>query len=497
MGNDTTHGFEPWLTDGTVAGTSILKDIVPGPIGSGPTLFATAEGKVYFQDQGEPWITDGTPTGTVQLAQINPGPGGSYASGFTGFNGAVFFAADDGTHGSELFRTDGTRVGTAPLAKPASAGSSPSWFSPSSDQMLYSASGPQGSEPYRTDGTAAGTRLVIDLRPGPAGSNPLEFTPFSGSFFFQADDGTHGIELWRTDGTAGGTSLVRDINPGAPDGSPDWLTVWNGALYFRANDNVHGNELWKCAFEAASSDAGPDPGTDGSCPSTPPSMVRVGAYCVDSTEVTNAQYAAFLAAKGSDVTGQVASCAFNTSYEPLATGSCNPSLYDPTGRADYPVVCVNWCDAVAYCAWAGKRLCGSTGGGPTSPYYFANAKENQWMNACSGGAQHAYPYGDTYRAGTCVDGAYGDAGSPGLRPVLEARGCEGGFPGIFGMSGNAAEWEDACVRGLGDPSMDTCYARGGSMTDFDPSSLSCTGYGYNTRQFAYPSFGFRCCAEVR
>jgi ELWxxDGT repeat protein len=489
MGTDATHGFEPWITDGTVAGTSILKDIVAGSLGSNPTAFATAGGKVYFQDQEEPWISDGTPAGTVQLAALNP-PSGSYATGFTGFNGAVFFTAYTGTNGFELLRTDGTQAGTAPLADPATAGTSPSWLSPGTDQMLYSASAPmQGFEPYRTDGTAAGTRLVIDLHPGNVGSNPVEFTPFDGSFFFQADDGTHGIELYRTDGTPGGTSLVADTNPGAPDGNPEWLTAWNGALYFRADDDVHGNELWTCAFEPASSAL--DAGIGGSCPSTPPSMVRVGAYCVDSTEVTNAQYAAFLTAKGSDVSGQSASCTFNTTYQPDTT--CSPTLYDPVKRADYPVVCVNWCDAAAYCAWAGKHLCGSTQGGSTTSS--GSAGEDQWMNACTGGGQYTYPYGNTYAAGTCVDGNYSDAATPGLRPVHEAAGCQGGFPGIFGMSGNAWEWEDWCDLGLGNPSMDTCYLRGGSFSS-DSTSLTCAAYGYNTRQTTYSEFGFRCCAEV-
>lgn len=72
-----------------------------------------------------------------------------------------------------------------------------------------------------------------------------------------------------------------------------------------------------------------------------------GAYCMDATEVTNADYAAFLAANP-PTSGQVAWCAWNTSYLP-------PFGWPATGKENHPVVRVDWCDARAYCKWAGKR----------------------------------------------------------------------------------------------------------------------------------------------
>jgi hypothetical protein len=104
----------------------------------------------------------------------------------------------------------------------------------------------------------------------------------------------------------------------------------------------------------------------GSCPSglPGPAMVPAGAFalptmCIDATEVTNAHYAAFLASSPAPGSGPGA-CTWNVRYEPLFHWP------PPPERAAFPVVDVDWCDAFAYCAWAGKRLCGDPGGGPGS-----------------------------------------------------------------------------------------------------------------------------------
>src|SRR5262249_53990651 len=98
------------------------------------------------------------------------------------------------------------------------------------------------------DGTTAGTVLVKDIRPGSAGSGPINLTSFNGRAYFTADDGTSGRELWMSDGTAAGTVLVQDIRPGSvgafsPSGNP-YLTSANGRLFSGANDGIHGTELW-------------------------------------------------------------------------------------------------------------------------------------------------------------------------------------------------------------------------------------------------------------
>src|SRR5262249_36261710 len=108
--------------------------------------------------------------------------------------------------------------------------------------------GAHGVELWKSDGTQAGTTLVKDIRPGGAGSSPLNLTAFNGLLYFTAGDGAHGRELWVSDGTAAGTALVQDINPGSgsafyPFYNPEF-TVVGGQLFFVADDRVHGRELW-------------------------------------------------------------------------------------------------------------------------------------------------------------------------------------------------------------------------------------------------------------
>jgi formylglycine-generating enzyme len=227
-------------------------------------------------------------------------------------------------------------------------------------------------------------------------------------------------------------------------------------------------------------------------------MVRVPApdrttYCIDSTEVTNAQYLRFLAAKGSDTSGQDEWCSWNSTYTPV-------SGWPAVGKAGDPVVSVNWCDAYAYCKWAGKRLCGKIGGGPNSYADYTDATKSEWFNACSAGGTQRYPYGSTYDGAACVgadyDGTTGyQSGSDLAHPVGGATGCHGTispFDSIHDFSGNVWEWEDSCSGTTG--TNDQCRLRGGSFVSV-VTYLACGYDYYGSREDAYEVIGFRCCGE--
>jgi len=102
-------GFEPWVTDGTPAGTHRLLDLQPGPGGSYPDGLVSAGGRAFFTaDDGshgrELWESDGTPEGTRMLTDLNPGGYSGlpfYYANLTVSNGYLFFAADDGKTGLE------------------------------------------------------------------------------------------------------------------------------------------------------------------------------------------------------------------------------------------------------------------------------------------------------------------------------------------------------------------------------------------------------------
>ena len=237
----------------------------------------------------------------------------------------------------------------------------------------------------------------------------------------------------------------------------------------------------------ASSDASSDgPDASAACPTgRGPAMVVAAGFCIDSTEVTNGQFRDFLLS-GPTVAMLPPECAWKTSY---ASG---------TGAADLPVGNVDWCDAVAFCAWAGKRLCGKIGGGSNDFADYALFTKSQWFSACSHAGDRVYAYGSTFDGKACNDRAY-DAGA--AIPVKSAPRCEGGYPGLFDMTGNVWEWEDSCIRDPdGGPSLggDRCRARGGTWLD-DNTEVRCDfdhlEHFDPRRSTARDYLGFRCCAN--
>jgi len=224
-------------------------------------------------------------------------------------------------------------------------------------------------------------------------------------------------------------------------------------------------------------------------PITKPS--GTGFYCIDQTEVTNQQYGAFL---GSSPSAQTGDCAWNTSFSPATMSVTCPSPlpYDPVGKAFYPVSCVDWCDALAYCQAVGKHLCGAiNGGGALAPGSSADANQSQWYRACSQSGARRYPYGSLYQ-GTYCNGV--DAPTSGSVPVNSMTQCQGGYPNLYDMSGNVREWENACS---GSGQTGTCAQRGGGYLDPDnpppDTTLECSSAGATRRDTRDRTLGFRCC----
>ena len=261
---NSSNGFELWKTDGSAAGTVLVLDINPGTGSAFHYRFAafTAfNGALYFQANDgvngyELWRTDGTAAGTVLLKDINPTPGaGSTPSDFTVFNGALYFSAGDSATGMKLWKTDGTTVGTTPVTELSIAtGTSflPDDFSrgfPVFNGALYFR-GAGGL--WRTDGSAAGAVLNEDISTAGGWFNEYlyhGFTVFNNVLYVPAEEMAHGREIWRTNGTAAGTALLKDINTENGGRRSDYVfnefIVFNGALYFQARDNVNGYRIWK------------------------------------------------------------------------------------------------------------------------------------------------------------------------------------------------------------------------------------------------------------
>jgi ELWxxDGT repeat protein len=252
-------GRELWKTDGTEAGTVLVKDIAPGVASSIPFHLTGSDDSLFFTplfstaEGAELWKSDGTEAGTLLVRDINPGPAGSNIAWLTDANGTLLFSAFDPVHGQELWRSDGTLAGTVLVRdiNPGGASSFPAGLANHDGIVFFSADNAiHGFELWKSDGTEAGTVLVKDILPGPGSGFPFQTTHVSGSVLFRADDGITGPELWKSDGTEAGTVLVKDINPGL-DGSllagefsnPEFRAV-NGSLFLTAFHPDHGVELW-------------------------------------------------------------------------------------------------------------------------------------------------------------------------------------------------------------------------------------------------------------
>ena len=117
------------------------------------------------------------------------------------------------------------------------------------DRLFFSsADGSHGWELWQTDGTAAGTVLVKDIYPGARGSTPrsrTRLTVLAHLLFFAATDPAHGPELWTSNGSTAGTRVLADINPGKSGSFPTGPTVVDGGLFFQAREPTDGAELWR------------------------------------------------------------------------------------------------------------------------------------------------------------------------------------------------------------------------------------------------------------
>lgn len=283
IADDGVNGRELWVTDGTEAGTVMVKDIFPGSSGSNILYMTVYNNKLYFSAVSshdanynydtELWVTDGTKAGTVLVKDIYPGTYGSNPSNLTVFNNKLYFAANDGIYGTELWVTDGTETGTAivtdlntgDINNPTPVSSSnPSNLTVFKNKLYFSAESfdldlGSTAELWVSDGipviSGGKTVMVADIYPLDS-DNPANLTVFNNNLYFTANDGTYGTELWVTDGTpvssGGVTGLVKDINPIETAGSnPSNFIVYNNMLYFSAMDGntlrvpaVHGLEVW-------------------------------------------------------------------------------------------------------------------------------------------------------------------------------------------------------------------------------------------------------------
>jgi trimeric autotransporter adhesin len=205
-------------TDGTDDRTiqvSLTAAAVSNLTTNGSTLYFSASTASFGS---EPWVSDGTNLGTTMIKDINP-TSSSYPSLFVVSNGVTYFSAQV-SFGQQLWRTDGTDAGTVMVRQFMGWGAGNGVIDYNGVLIFNARETATGWELWQSDGTTVGTSLLKDIAPGSTSSLPRQFFRVGAKLMFSAADGVNGEELWSTDGTESGTVLVKDIWPGSSSSLP-------------------------------------------------------------------------------------------------------------------------------------------------------------------------------------------------------------------------------------------------------------------------------------
>ncbi len=236
--NNVNSGMELWKTDGTGAGTVIVKDINPEvPNFFPPDLFSSGKSSItYANDMSKRFIIH---------------------------NNILYFGADNGVNGRELWKSDGTENGTS-MIKDLSPGTSnlqgistdPFSFYVFQNNIVFTgATAPNiyGNTNFihlfKTDGTSSGTSMIKnDVRDllSYDYNVPMSYAVLNNNLYFSGKEQPNSLlhptynepftgnfnELWASDGTPDGTKQLKNLVKGWQVFNPMNLYAWDGSLYF-------------------------------------------------------------------------------------------------------------------------------------------------------------------------------------------------------------------------------------------------------------------------
>lgn len=230
--------------------------IASGNDSSNPMFFTEYNGELYFNARGtnvsgignELYKTNGTQAGTSLVMNLNPNfSGSSYPSNFTVFNGELYFTADDGVHGRELFKTDGT---TITLVKDINVGSGSS--SNHSDNMMamleengflyFFAEDTSGTgyDLWKTDGTEAETVKVLELNTNEGSGLNLNFKKLGNSLYFvYTDSNTSHKEIYKYEPLSSNQTSVLNVYSSNNSSGYGYLTIFDNKLFAVADGKIY------------------------------------------------------------------------------------------------------------------------------------------------------------------------------------------------------------------------------------------------------------------
>jgi len=149
----------------------------------------------------EVWVSDGTVEGTFLVKDVNPDTT-SWPNELTDVDGTLFFTAENPEHGRLLWVSDGTEEGTHCVTDNSvySLNDYPvKLYNFNGRLMFWMNDGIHGMELWSTNGDEDSTYMVTDLYEGPEGSIydwTTVMAHIDDTLFFTARDSLHGNELW-------------------------------------------------------------------------------------------------------------------------------------------------------------------------------------------------------------------------------------------------------------------------------------------------------------
>lgn len=353
--DDGAAGVELFESDGTPSGTTLAQDIRPGPQSGDPSGLTVAGDFLLFTashddaaGNREPCAFDGSAVTLLADIRGDQDSGPHTFTPMTGSGGAagviaLFDAVDNGGE-SWLYATDGLTATPVTTFDPVTTGAG---YEPRSvgDAIVFRGSvGGSGVELWRSDGTALGTAIVKDIMAGATGSGLKDLTDVGSRICFSADGGT-GAEPWCTTGTAPGTQQIADVGPGGAGSNPGEFAADGTTLYFAAT--VAGDrELYISEAPGAAQLLDLHPGAS----SKPRELVVAGGELFLVADLPEA---------GAQLTRFCPGCSIDGAC--VDEGAAHPE--DPCRRCDSSTDNVDWSlqPAGTTCGKAGCEVCSAEG----------------------------------------------------------------------------------------------------------------------------------------
>lgn len=259
LGPETDYKVNLYETDGTEAGTKKIttSGISPlVPYGRQTEVFTEFNNELYFVGNDmvngyELWKTDGTAAGTVMVKEINPAKGmfdsKSEISQLTVMGNNLYFFANETTDEDSLqiWKTNGTAAGTERIVSYKISNTETVNSLTATSTHIYYTYNKNGTSIYKSDGTTAGTSVFL------ANCDPYHLTELNGELLFQTTTTSPTVShLCITSNDAQGYTILKDADPGVIDVSVNStyympMNVVAGKLYFKISVTGPATELWQ------------------------------------------------------------------------------------------------------------------------------------------------------------------------------------------------------------------------------------------------------------